>query len=154
MVTGALVNTRLFGEALVTMLVIMDPPGAIPVFLAVTAGLTRAERRKAAMGAVATAFAVITLFAVAGRQILSYLKVSIPALQVAGGLLLLMVALQLLTGKGDELEQASPEQRTSIAMVPLGTPILAGPGAIVTTIVLTQRASGVSEYTQLFLALA
>lgn len=147
-------NLRLFGEAFLTFLVIMDPPGAVPVFLAVTGGLARADRHRAALMAVATSALVISTFALAGRQILSYLKVSIPALQVAGGLLLLLVALQLLTGKGDELEQASPEQRTSIAMVPLGTPILAGPGAIVTTIVLTQRAEGVGEYTQLFVALA
>ena len=146
-------NTRLFGEALVTMLVIMDPPGAIPVFLAVTAGLTRVERRKAAMGAVATAFAVITLFAVAGRQFLSYLRVSIPALQGAGGLLLLLVSLQLLTGNSHEAESATEVQRTSVAMVPLGTPILAGPAAIVATIVFTQRAHGAGDWLVLAAAL-
>ena len=59
---------------------------------------------------------------VAGQQILGYLKVSVPALQIAGGLLLLLVALQLLMGRSEELEEATPEQRTTIAMVPLGTP--------------------------------
>ena len=150
---GITVNARLFGEALVTMLVIMDPPGAIPVFLAVTEGLDRRERTKAAQGAVMTAFAVITLFAIAGRQILAYLHISIPALQGAGGLLLLLVALQLLAGRSDETENALAEQRTSVAMVPLGTPLLAGPGAIVATIVFTRRAHGVGEYAQLALAL-
>jgi multiple antibiotic resistance protein len=148
------VTGRLFGSVLVTMLVIMDPPGAIPIFLAVTGHLTQAERRRAATMAVATAFLVIVSFALGGQQVLRYLHVSIPALQGAGGLLLLLVALQLLQGDDDE-ESATPrpEQRTSIAMVPLGTPVLAGPGAIVAVIVFTRQADGVSQYAALAAAL-
>jgi multiple antibiotic resistance protein len=148
------VNPRLFGEALVTFTVIMDPPSAVPVFLAVTNGLSRADRKRAALLAVATSALVIALFALAGQQILGYLRVSVPALQTAGGLLLLLVALQLLMGRSEEIEQATPEQRTSIAMVPLGTPLLAGPGAIVATIVFTKRSGGAGDYVALFLALA
>jgi multiple antibiotic resistance protein len=148
------VNTRLFGEALVTFTVIMDPPSAVPVFLAVTGGLSRADRKRAALLAVATSALVIALFALAGQQILGYLRVSVPALQTAGGLLLLLVALQLLMGRADEVEKATPEQRTSIAMVPLGTPLLAGPGAIVATIVFTKRSGGAGDYVALFVALA
>ena len=147
-------SVRLFGEALVTFLVIMDPPSAVPVFLAVTGGLKPADRHRAALLAVATSSLVIALFALGGRQVLGYLKVSVPALQVSGGLLLLLVALQLLTGNSEEMEQATPDQRTSIAMVPLGTPLLAGPGAIVATIVFTQRTDGAGDYAALFLALA
>lgn len=120
------------------MLVILDPPGNVPIFLAVTQRLTRKERHKAAWLAVGTAFLVIAMFAIGGRTVLDYLNVSVPALQGAGGLLLLLVALELLYGKEanqDAYEVASPEQRTSVAMVPLGTPLLAGPGAIVATIV-------------------
>ena len=147
-------NPRLFGEALVTFTVIMDPPSAVPVFLAVTGGLSRADRKRAALLAVATSALVIALFALAGQQILGYLRVSVPALQTAGGLLLLLVALQLLMGRAEEVEKATPEQRTSIAMVPLGTPLLAGPGAIVATIVFTKRSGGAGDYVALFLALA
>ena len=147
-------STRLFGEALVTFTVIMDPPSAVPVFLSVTGGLSRVDRRRAALLAVATSAVVIAVFALAGQQILDYLRVSVPALQIAGGLLLLLVALQLLMGRSEELEQATPEQRTSIAMVPLGTPLLAGPGAIVATIVFTRRSDGAGDYVALFLALA
>lgn len=147
-------NARLFGEALVTFLVIMDPPSAVPVFLSVTGGLSRADRQRAALLAVATSALVISLFALAGQRILDYLRVSLPALQVAGGLLLLLVALQLLMGRSEELAEATPEQRTSIAMVPLGTPLLAGPGAIVAVIVFTQREGGAGAYASLFLALA
>jgi multiple antibiotic resistance protein len=146
------VNWRLLGEAWVTLAVIMDPLGAVPVFLAVTADLERREKRRAALLAVATAFLVIVLFALGGQQILRYLQVSVPALQASGGLLLLLVALELLTGRSEQLQAATPDQRTSIAMVPLGTPILAGPGAIVATIVLFRRAHGVDDSAALFLA--
>jgi multiple antibiotic resistance protein len=146
-------NTRLFGEALITMLVIMDPPGNVPIFLSVTQRLTREERNRAAGLAMLTAFSVITMFALLGQQVLSYLHVSIAALQGAGGLLLLLIALQLLTGHEDELEAASPEQQTSVAMVPLGTPLLAGPGVIVATIVFVGRADGVSDHLAIWLAI-
>lgn len=147
---------RTFGEVLVTMLVILDPPGNVPIFLAVTKRLSEKERHRAAFLAVGTAFLVISLFAIGGQTILDYLKVSVPALQGAGGLLLLLVALQLLYGKGheDSYEVATPEQRTSIAMVPLGTPLLAGPGTIVATIVFFSRADGPSEWLQVIAGIA
>jgi multiple antibiotic resistance protein len=139
---------NLFGEVVVTMLVIMDPPGNTPIFLSVTKNLSEKERHRAAYLAVATAFAVISIFAIGGQSILNYLNVSVPALQGAGGLLLLLVALQLLYGKGheDTFDVASPEQRTSIAMVPLGTPLLAGPGTIVATIVFFERTDNAAEW--------
>ena len=130
------------------MLVILDPPGNVPIFLAVTQRLSPKERHRAAYLAIGTAFLVISMFAIGGQSILDYLNVSVPALQGAGGLLLLLVALQLLYGKGHEnsYEVASPEQRTSVAMVPLGTPLLAGPGTIVATIVFFERAQGAGEW--------
>lgn len=142
-------NSRLFGEVVVTMLVILDPPGNTPIFLAVTRRLSNKERHRAAYLATATAFLVISIFAVFGQTVLDYLNVSVPALQVSGGLLLLLVALQLLYGRGtgeDGYAEASPEQRTSIAMVPLGTPLLAGPGSIVATIVFFSRTEGAGEW--------
>lgn len=146
-------NGRLFAEVFVTLTVIMDPPGAVPVFLAVTRDLSSKERKRAAFMAVLTAFFVITLFAVAGRQILGYLHVEVPSLQIAGGLLLLLVALQLL--QDDEVEPTSitPEQRASIGMVPLGTPLLAGPGAIVATIIFTQRTKTGGQWLSLALGI-
>jgi multiple antibiotic resistance protein len=148
-------DATLFGEVVVTLVVIMDPPGNVPIFLSVTRRLTPKERNRAALIAVATAFSVITLFAVAGRQVLDYLNVSVPALQGAGGLLLLLVALQLLTGSGGDEGplEATPEQRTSIAMVPLGTPLLAGPGVIVATIVFVGRADGAGDWLAIALAI-
>lgn len=130
------------------MLVILDPPGNTPIFLSVTQNLTEKERHKAAYLAIGTAFLVISMFAIGGQSVLDYLNVSVPALQGAGGLLLLLVALQLLYGKSEEnsYQAATPEQRTSVAMVPLGTPLLAGPGTIVATIVFFQRADNATEW--------
>jgi multiple antibiotic resistance protein len=138
------VNFRLFGDAFVTLLVIMDPPGMVPIFLALTGALPARQRHRAGWQAVALAGAVIVVFAVGGQQILHYLGIDVPALQGAGGLLLVLVALQLLTGKQDDPEQVTT---TNVALVPLGTPLLAGPGAIVATMLFVRRAGGVSDYT-------
>jgi multiple antibiotic resistance protein len=131
-------NTRLFGEVLVTLFVIMDPPGMVPIFLALTGKLPERDRSRAAWQAVALAGGVIAAFAVAGQPILRYLGIDLPALQGAGGLLLLLVALELLTGKADD--PASQQATSNIALVPLGTPLLAGPGAIVATMLFVRRA--------------
>lgn len=125
-------NARLFGEFFVTLLVIMDPPGSIPVFLSLTGVQSRRGRRRSADLAVATAFVVIVAFALFGQQVLEYLHVTLPALQVAGGLLLLLVALELLMGWGSGPTSTGD---ANVSMVPLGTPLLAGPGAIAATIV-------------------
>jgi MarC family membrane protein len=130
------VTASLFGEVFVTLFVIMDPPGTIPVFLSLTSGSQPAERARAAWQAVVVSFGVIVAFALFGRQILTYLNISLPALQCAGGLLLLLVALELLTGR----EQAPvSDKEVNIAMVPLGTPLLAGPGAIVAIMVFVEQ---------------
>ncbi len=136
-------NFRLLGEVFVTVLFIIDPPGNVPIFLSVTRLLSPKERNRAALVAVLTAFLVIAIFAIGGRQILEYLGVTVPALRAAGGLLLLLVSLELLSGReSEQIEEMTPQQRTSIAMVPLGTPLLAGPGAIVATIVFVGRSTG------------
>ena len=132
-------NWQLFGESFVTLFVIMDPLGTVPIFLGLTGTFSAAERSRAARQAVLVAFGVIIAFALFGQRILDYLHISLPALQAAGGLLLLLIALELLTGKGDE---PTSTVGVNVAMVPLGTPLLAGPGAIVATMVFVQQAEG------------
>lgn len=146
-------DARLFMSATITLIVIMDPPGTVPVFLSLTGRKSVAFRAKAARQAVLVSLLVISLFAVAGQAILSYLGIGIPALQGAGGLLLLLIALQLLTGKnGGEAETAGDD--INVALVPLGTPLLAGPGAIAATIVFVRQADGrVGAYVALGLAI-
>jgi multiple antibiotic resistance protein len=138
------VNLKLLGEVFVTLLVIVDPPGMVPVFLALTGALPAKQRIRAGTQAVLLALGVITVFAVVGQTLLDYLHVQLPALQGAGGLLLVLVALQLLTGKTDEPEDQAGT--TNVALVPLGTPLLAGPGAIVATMLFVRRADGVGDY--------
>lgn len=132
-------NAKLFTEVFVTLVVIMDPVGTIPIFLALTGGRSGKARRRLAWQAVLVALVVIAAFALFGQQILQYLGISVPALQGAGGLLLVLVALELLTGKQDRPADV-PE--VNVALVPLGTPLLAGPGAIVATIVFVRGAHG------------
>ncbi|HSJ21551.1 MAG TPA: MarC family protein, partial [Nocardioidaceae bacterium] len=117
----------LLTEVFVTLFVIMDPVGTIPVFLALTGGRSAASMRRAAWQAVAVSFGVIVAFAFFGHQILGYLHISLPALQTAGGLLLLLIALELLTGKEQSIA-AGPGGNVNVALVPLGTPMMAGPG--------------------------
>ncbi|AVT30115.1 MULTISPECIES: MarC family protein [unclassified Plantactinospora] len=136
-------NMKLLGEVLLTLLVITDPPGMVPIFLALTGQMPARERVRAAWQAVALALGVIVVFAVAGQTLLDYLHIDLPALQGAGGLLLLLVALELLTGKADDPGQ---QNTSNIALVPLGTPLLAGPGAIVATMLFVQRAEGTADY--------
>jgi multiple antibiotic resistance protein len=138
------VNLKLFGEFFVTLLVIVDPPGMVPVFLALTGAMPAKARNRAGTQAVLLALGVIIGFAVAGQTLLDYLHVQLPALQAAGGLLLVLVALQLLTGKTDEPSEAAGT--SNVALVPLGTPLLAGPGAIVATMLFVQRAESADEY--------
>jgi multiple antibiotic resistance protein len=136
------VNLELLGQTFVTLFVIMDPLGTVPIFLGLTATFSAGERSRAARQAVLVAFGVIVAFALFGQRILDYLHISLPALQTAGGLLLLLVALELLTGKGDE---PTSTVGVNVALVPLGTPLLAGPGAIVATMVYAQQAHGLGD---------
>lgn len=143
-------DIALFGTVFVTLLVITDPPGMVPIFLALTGPLPAKERNRAAWQAVALALGVIAIFAVAGQTILDYLQIDLPALKVAGGLLLVLVALELLTGKTD----APKDQATSnIALVPLGTPLLAGPGAIVATMLFVRNATKFPQYLSIALGI-
>jgi len=129
------VNWRAFAEAFITLVVIMDPLGSAPIFITLTAGRSAGARRRAALEAATAAGGLVVVFALFGRLVLDFLHVSVESLTIAGGLLLLLVALQML--RGEELAQA---ETANIALVPLATPLLAGPGAGKTR-TLTHRAA-------------
>ena len=129
-------------QSFVTLFVIFDPPGAAPIFLGLFADRTPKERRKLAVQAASVSLFVISFFAIFGQFILDYLHISIASLQAAGGLLLLLVSLELLTGK----DSGSTEARDkNVALVPLGTPLLAGPGAIVATMIFVQQVQNTGQ---------
>lgn len=146
---SSVVDLTLMTSAFVTLFVIMDPVGTVPIFLSLTGGRSRRSARRAAWQAVLVSFLVITVFAFFGQRILDYLHISLPALQGAGGLLLLLVALELLTGNEKEPSSAAG---TNVAMVPLGTPLLAGPGAIVATMLFARQVDDASGFLALALA--
>lgn len=138
-------------QAFITLLVIIDPPGATPIFLSLVSGSTRKRQRELALQAAAVSFGVVISFALFGKLILDYLHISVDALLGAGGLLMLLISLQLLLGGSDT--STSREKDVNIAMVPLGTPLLAGPGAIVTTIIYAQNAENNSYRLALLIAI-
>ena len=137
-----IVSATTFGiQAVVTLFVIMDPPGATPIFLALVKDQPSRKRILMAWQGATVSLIVIVAFAIFGKFLLDYLHISVEALQGAGGLLLLLIALELLTGRDSTSDKAKD---VNVALVPLGTPLLAGPGAIVTTIVFVQNADTVS----------
>lgn len=138
-----MINRELLASSFVTLFVIMDPVGTVPLFLSLTSGRAAATARKAAWQAVLVSFGVIAVFAFFGQAILHYLGISVASLQCAGGLLLLLVALELLTGKHG-VDPAVGD--TNVALVPLGTPLLAGPGAIAATMIFARKVHGFDDF--------
>lgn len=134
-------DSTAFLTTLVTVLVIMDPIGNVPIFLALTRFQDEARRRRSALVATIVAGIVILSFALGGRQLLDLIGISLEALQVAGGLLLLLIGYELLNPTGSSALTSAAEN-TNVALVPLGTPLLAGPGAIAATMLAIADADG------------
>jgi multiple antibiotic resistance protein len=130
-------------NAFVTILVTIDPPGLAPLFLAVTRGMNRDERRQASARASIIGFGVLALFAVAGAAILSVFGITLPAFRVAGGFLLFFIAFEMVFEKRqDRKEKISDVAITrdhihNVAAFPLAIPLIAGPGAISATVLLS-----------------
>ena len=137
-------------QAFVTLFVILDPPGAAPIFLSLASGKSIKVQRRLAWQAATVSLFVIVSFALFGNALLGYLNISLPALQGAGGILLLITGLGLLTGSITDSDSAASQ---NIALVPLGTPLLAGPGAIVTTMLYVQKADSGEQLGALAIAI-
>lgn len=145
------ISALTFGtQAFVTLFVILDPPGAAPIFLSLASGKSIKVQRRLAWQAATVSLFVIVTFALFGNALLGYLNISLPALQGAGGILLLITGLGLLTGSITDSDAAASQ---NIALVPLGTPLLAGPGAIVTTMLYVQKADGNEQLGALAIAI-
>ena len=134
-------------SALITLLVVVDPVGLTPTFLAVTEGLPRAARRSVAMRASLIAGAILIGSALIGDWLLHTLSISLSAFRIAGGLLLFSIASEMVFGvrirrEGEAAEEAVEEHVRNIAAFPLAIPLLAGPGAITATVLLAGRAYG------------
>lgn len=129
-------------NALVTLMVTIDPPGLAPLFLALTRGMNRKERGQVALRASLTAFIVLTVFAIAGAQILALFGITLGAFRIAGGLLLFWIAFEMIFEKRQDRKEKSAaiaitkDHIRNIAAFPLAIPLIAGPGAISATILL------------------
>ena len=135
----SLFDVALFATAFTTLTVIMDPIGTVPIFLGLTSRYSQAKQRRAAIQATSVSFGVILTFAILGGQILRLLSISMEALQLSGGVLLFLVAMELLMGT-DSGAPDTGDENVNVALVPLGTPLLAGPGSIVAVMVAVGQA--------------
>ena len=134
-------------SALVTLLVVVDPVGLAPTFVAVTHGLSASHRRQVALRASLIAAAILIGAALIGDWLLRVLGITLPTFRIAGGLLLFSIASEMVFGLRIErqsraAEQAMEEHVRNIAAFPLAIPLLAGPGAITATVLLAGQAGG------------
>jgi multiple antibiotic resistance protein len=132
---GSLASQFLY--VLVALLVVLDPAGTAVVFAAMTHRDPRAERARLARRACAIAFIVLSVFGVAGEHLLQLLGIGLPALKVAGGILLFLTAAEMVTSRNELRTPPSVERSEDISVFPLAIPLIAGPGAM-TTMVLFQ----------------
>lgn len=132
-------------NAFVTLMVTIDPPGLAPIFLALTAGMNRAQRYSVAIRACLLSLAVLIVFSVFGAAILNVLGITIDAFRVAGGLLLFYIAFEMIFEKRQERHEKTSQVAitkdhiANIAVFPLAVPLIAGPGAISASILLSTQ---------------
>lgn len=118
----------------IMLFVVMDPPGNIPIFMALTGDMTQKERKKELNYAVVVATVLLLIFAFLGKIILYVLGITTDSFMIAGGILLLLISFDLLRGE----HKYGVRRESGVGAVPLGTPLLAGPGAITTVMVIIQ----------------
>ena len=156
---------ELFVSAFVTLFVVLDPPGCAPIFASLTNGATEAHRRTMALKSVAIAAAVLFLFALAGEAFLSALGITLPAFKLAGGILLFLIAADMVFEKRTERRENRAETvktraaekgvvAEDISVFPMAIPMIAGPGSIATVMLLVARAEGIEATAVVFAALA
>jgi len=142
---------ELFGSALVTFLVIIDPPGCVPIFAGLTRGSAPAHRRAMALRSASVAWFILMLFALFGKPLLQALGISLAAFRIAGGIMLFFIALEMVfekrTQRREERAQSiegTPEAE-DISVFPMAIPMIAGPGSIASAMLLVSRAEGYAE---------
>lgn len=136
-------DTAFLITAFATLFVVIDPPGLVPLFIALTRGMSAERRRALATRACLIGIGILAAFALAGEAVLGFIGISMPAFRIAGGILLFLTALDMLFERRTqrrEGQQAEPDHDPSV--FPLATPLIAGSGAITTMILLVGQAGG------------
>lgn len=147
--TDAMIN------AFTTLLVTVDPPGLAPLFLGLTQGMNRGERRQVAVRGSLIAFAILAVFALFGAGILGALGISMGAFRIAGGLMLFVISFEMIFEKRNERKEKTTDAAITkdhihnLAVFPLAIPLIAGPGAISATVLIAGTLDGVAGKVQL-----
>ena len=138
----------LFVSALASFLVIIDPPGCAPIFASLTTGTSAAHRRKMAIRSALIAWCILLFFALLGEALLSTLGITLAAFRLAGGIMLFIIALEMVIEKRTQRREERAQQveaAEDISVFPMAIPMIAGPGSIATAMLLTSRAQGLAE---------
>jgi len=136
-------DPQVLATVFVTLFVVIDPIGLTPLFVALTQGTAGGERRKIALRACAVAAGVLTLFLLFGEAVLGFVGISMPAFRIAGGILLFLTALDMLFERRTRRrEDQTGDDRPDPSVFPLAIPLIAGPGAIASMILLTGQQPG------------
>ena len=144
--------------AFVSILFLVDPPGTVPAFIALTSRYSPAKRRRTALVASVAATGILMGFAAVGNVIFQVLRLTLPAFQIAGGLVLFLVALDMIRAQRSTqegpAEMSEGETAADVAIAPLAIPMLAGPAALSTVTVLMAQANDAGQVSLVFLAIA
>tara|TARA_R110002051_G_scaffold61624_2_gene112872 strand:+ start:5151 stop:5783 length:633 start_codon:yes stop_codon:yes gene_type:complete len=137
--------------AFTTLFIIIDPPGLAPLFVALTQGMTSAQRRTIALRACIIAGALMLAFLFLGEALLGFIGISMPAFRIAGGILLFLTALEMLFQKRqarrqENADEGASEHHDDPSVFPLALPLIVGPGAITTIILLAGQASSALDF--------
>ena len=142
---------ELFTTAFLTLVVIIDPPGCAPIFASLTAGTEAVHRRRMAIRSAVVAWSILVFFALLGEPLLRTLGISLSAFRLAGGIMLFMIALDMVFERRTERREERAEEikgtpeAEDISVFPMAIPMIAGPGSIASIMLLTARADGLAE---------
>ena len=143
--------TELFVSAFATLFVVIDPPGCAPIFAGLTAGASAAHRRAMAIRAVFVAAIILVVFGLFGRSLLGGLGISLYSFRIAGGIMLFLIALDMVFEKRTQRREERAEkiretpEVEDVSVFPMAMPMIAGPGSIATVMLLMARARGAAE---------
>ena len=138
-------------KTFIALLALVNPLGVLPMYISLTQGHTAKENQRTIRAAALTVVAVVTVCTLLGEKIIAFFGISTASLQVAGGLLILLMSLNMLNAQMGGArttveEQDEAESKATLGVVPLGLPLLTGPGAISTVIVYANKARGPQDY--------
>ena len=150
----------LFLSAFVTLFVVIDPPGCAPIYAGLTSGASRAQARAMAIRATFIASIILLIFALFGEQLLAGLHIELDSFRIAGGIMLFLIALDMVFEKRTERREARAEKVRAtpeiedVSVFPMAMPMIAGPGSIATMMLLMSRSQGTGQTLAVLAALA